>query len=345
MSSAPLKWEEPMCWSVQSPQLMRLLVVLAAFLCALPARAGTPLTLVLNWVPGADHAPIFFALRQGWYAQAGIDLTIESVAGSPEAIKRAARDAGTVAVADFVAYLRAHSSVPGTTAVMALQPRSPWAVYFSSASGIERAQDLAGKRIAVQAQDPMRRLWRPLAQRNGVAAEPVSWLDLSNAAKPDALAAGEADAAFNPFLHNHLNYAAVLGTSMRVLWWHALGFAAYGHVLVASDGLTRGSPELTRRLVAVTQRAWARCLAQAAPCIDALLAEHPQLNREREEALWQLVAQLYATAPDSTRTLGDFDPVRVAATVADLDAAFATRTSAEGVTDSTFLDPQIGAPR
>ncbi len=327
---------------------MRLLVALAVFLCgllALPARADTPLTLVLNWVPGADHAPFFFALRQGWYAQAGIELTIDSVAGSPEAIKRAARGAGTVAVADFVAYLRTRSGLADTTAVMALQPRSPYAVYFSSASGIERVQDLAGKRIAVQPQDPMRGLWRPLAQRNGVTAGPAAWVDRSNAAKPDALAAGEADAAFNPFLHNHLNYAAVLGTSMRVLWWHELGFSAYGQVLVASAALTRRSPELMRRLVAVTQRAWAQCLGQAGPCIDALVAEHPQLNRARELAVWELVAQLYRVTPDSSAALGAFDPARVAATLADLDAAFGIRTSTEGAADNTFLDPQIRTPR
>jgi NitT/TauT family transport system substrate-binding protein len=324
--------------------MCRLLCVVVLGLLTLPAHAGTPLTLVLNWVPGAEHAPFFFALRQGWYADAGIALTVDSVAGSPEAMKRAAHDAGTVAIADFVSYLRAHSSFPGTTAVMALQPRSPYAVYFSAASGIERVQDLAGERIACQPQDPMRRLWRPLAQRYAVAADSVTWVDRSNAAKPDALAAGEADAAFNPFLHNHLNYAAVLGTNMRVLWWHDLGFAAYGHVLVATGELTHRSPEVVRKFVGVTQRAWAQCLAQPAPCLDALLAEHPQLNSAHEQAVWELVAQLYRISPDPLQPLGAFDPARVASTLRDLEVAFDTRTEAGGVTDNAFLDPQTRPP-
>jgi NitT/TauT family transport system substrate-binding protein len=326
--------------------MRRLLIILVSLLgqLAVPAYAGTPLTLVLNWVPGADHAPFFFALRQGWYEEAGIALTVDSVAGSPEAIKRAAQDASTLAVADFVSYLRTRSSFPDATAIMTLQPRSPYAIYFSAASGIERVQDLAGKRIAAQAQDPMRRLWRPLAQRNAVAAESVTWADRSNAAKPDALAAGEADAAFNPFLHNHLNYVAVLGTSMRVLWWHELDFAAYGHVLVTTGELTHRSPALVRKFVAVTQRAWAECLAQPAPCVDALLAEHPQLDRAREQAVWELVAQLYRVAPDPLQPLGAFDPVRVARTLRDVDVAFATQTGMDG-TSNAFLDPQIRAPR
>jgi NitT/TauT family transport system substrate-binding protein len=323
---------------------LALVIVSLLGLLPLPARADTPLTLVLNWVPGADHAPFFFALRQGWYAQAGIALTIDSVAGSPEAMKRAGLQPRTLAVADFVSYLRTRGSFPDTTAVMALQPLSPYAIYFSAASGIERVQDLAGKRIAAQVQDPMRRMWRPLAQRNAVAAGSVTWVDRSNAAKPDALAAGEADAAFNPFLHNHLNYAAVLGPSMRVLWWHELDFAAYGHVLVATGELTHRSPELVRKFVAVTQRAWAQCLAQAAPCVDALLAEHPQLDHVREQAVWDLVAQLYRIAPDPLQPLGAFDPARVARTLRDVDVAFDTQIGSGGTTNA-FLDPQIRAPR
>lgn len=325
-------------------RLARYAVGVLLWLALSPAVASEQLTLVLNWVPGADHAPFFFALRQGWYAQAGIALTIDSVAGSPEAMKRAALQPRTLAVADFVAYVRTRGSFPDTTAVMALQPLSPYAIYFSAASGIGRVQDLAGKRIAAQAQDPMRRLWRPLAQRNAVGAEPVTWIDRSNAAKPDALAAGEADAAFNPFLHNHLNYVAALGPSMRVLWWHELGFAGYGHVLVATDELTSRSPELVRGFVAVTQRAWAQCLAQPAPCIDALLAEHPQLDRQREQAVWELVAQMYRISPDPLQPLGAFDPARVARTLRDVDVAFDTQIGPDGATNA-FLGPQIRAPR
>lgn len=320
----------------------------AAALCWLvcaAARADTPLTLVLNWVPGADHAPFFFALRRGWYAQAEIALSIESVAGSPEAIKRAAQTPGTLAVADFVSYLRARSRYADTIAVMALQPVSPYGIYYSAASGIERVQDLAGKRIAVQPQDPLRLLWGPVAKRNGVATGTTLWIDRSNADKPDALAAGEADAAFNPFLHNQLNYAAVLGDNMRVLWWNDLGFAGYGQVLVATGDLSTRSPHLVGRFVAATQQAWAECLAQPAPCIDALIAEHPQLDRQRELAVWELVAALYRRSPEPPSPLGAFEAARVARTQQDLNAAFEGQTSAGRATDNAFLDPRIRLPR
>ncbi len=328
--------------------MKRLIRALAALFLVFAPNAGRALeqvTLVLNWVPGADHAPFFFAMRQGWYAQADIALAIDSVAGSPEAVKRAAAHADTLAVSDFVSYLRVRGDLPETTAIMALQPHSPYAIYYSADTGIRRVQDLAGKRLAAQAQDPMRKLWQPLAQRNGVAAGSVTWVERSNPAKPDALAAAEADAALNPFLHNHLNYAAVLGARMRVLWWHELGFAAYGHVLVASRESIERAPERFRSFVAVTQRAWAHCLADAAPCIDALLAEHPHLDRAREEEVWKLVAQIHRICPDPHRPLGAFDPARVGRTMQDLDLAFGPPASTRNVTDNTFLDQRIPPPQ
>ncbi len=190
-----------------------------------PALASEPLTLVLNWVPGADHAPFFYALRQGWYAAAGIALSVDSVAGSPEAIKRAAQTPGTLAVADFVSYLRARTSFPG-----AHRGDGPAAAFALRRLLLRCLGDRAGT-------GPRRQTHRcPAAGSDAPPVAPAGAtqrdrhrrrhlgrsLQRGKAGRPPA---GEADAAFNPFLHNHLNYVAVLGPDMRVLWWHDLGFA------------------------------------------------------------------------------------------------------------------------
>jgi NitT/TauT family transport system substrate-binding protein len=276
------------------------------------------LTLVLNWVPSADHAPFFYAERRGWFRDAGIALAIDSVAGSPEAIKRAVNEPHTLAVADFVAFLRTRDAITPAYAVMALQPRSPYAVYYADTAGIRGPQDLGGKRIAAMEQDPMRGLWTVLAARNGIDASQTRWGALSNPQKADALAAGEVDAALNPFLHNHLNYQAALGEHLRVTWWHELGFAAYGHVLVTGKDMLLRDPELVRRFVEVTQSAWVQCLAEPAPCLDALVAEHPQLDREREAALWALNAALRDADQQGESMPGSFDPERVRRTFQDV---------------------------
>ena len=41
------------------------------------ASAADKINFVLNWVPGGDHSPIYWAREQGWYADVDIELVIE----------------------------------------------------------------------------------------------------------------------------------------------------------------------------------------------------------------------------------------------------------------------------
>jgi NitT/TauT family transport system substrate-binding protein len=314
---------------------------LAALGCC-AAQAEEQLTVVLNWAPNAEHAPLFHARRQGWYAQAGIAVEIEPVLGSPLAIERAMRGARTLAVTDFVAWLRASAAGAEGAAVMVLEHGSPYAFYFDRRTGLAGPGDVAGRRLAAQPQDPMRALWPVLAARHARRGAPgsagsesaaVRWVDMGNAAKPEALARGEIDVALNPFLHNHLAYAAALGERLDVVWWRDLGFEAYGLVLTSGAALMRDEPELLRRFLAVTQRAWAQCRAAPSPCIDALIAAQPDVDRADSAALWQL-------AQPGPGALGDaFDAARVERTRADVEAAFGVRTPpAREAATNRFLD-------
>ncbi|MGH6693295.1 MAG: ABC transporter substrate-binding protein [Gammaproteobacteria bacterium] len=320
----------------------RCAATLFAALACCTAHAEEQLTVVLNWVPNAEHAPLFHARRQGWYAQAGIAVEIEPVLGSPVAIERAMRGARTLAVTDFVAWLRASAAGAEGAAVMVLEHGSPFAFYFDRRTGVAGPGDFAGRRLAAQPQDPMRALWPVLAARHlrqgtpgsaGNQTAAVRWVDMGNAAKPEALARGEIDVALNPFLHNHLAYAAALGERLGVAWWHDLGFEAYGLVLISGAALMRDEPELLRRFVAVTQRAWARCRLAPAPCIDALIAAQPDLDRADSAALWQLAQ------PGPGATGDAFDAARMERTRADVEAAFGVRApQARAVATNRFLD-------
>ena len=65
---------------LKSLRFAALLLALAAPIT--PAQAGQSVSLILNWTPAADHSPFYYAKSQGWYANAGIDLSIEVGKGS-----------------------------------------------------------------------------------------------------------------------------------------------------------------------------------------------------------------------------------------------------------------------
>ena len=46
------------------------------------ATAQDDISLVLNWMPEGDHAPVYFAQHAGWYKEAGLDVSIAPGQGS-----------------------------------------------------------------------------------------------------------------------------------------------------------------------------------------------------------------------------------------------------------------------
>jgi len=80
---------------------LALFAIAAAGLTAGPALAEQKLDFILNWVPGGDHAPYYYAKKMGWYKEAGIDLNLEPGKGSAVAVQKVAAGANQIGLADM----------------------------------------------------------------------------------------------------------------------------------------------------------------------------------------------------------------------------------------------------
>src|ERR1039458_2680620 len=78
-----------------------LFAVAATALVAPPAFAEQTLDFILNWVPGGDHAPYYYAKKKGWYKEAGIDLNLEPGKGSAVAVQKVGAGADPIGLADM----------------------------------------------------------------------------------------------------------------------------------------------------------------------------------------------------------------------------------------------------
>jgi len=92
-------------------QLRAAALLLGTALWAGPVQAGESVSLVLNWTPGADHSPIYYAKSEGWYEKAGIDLAIEIGKGSSVSALKVGSGAATFGIADLATMLVARSKV------------------------------------------------------------------------------------------------------------------------------------------------------------------------------------------------------------------------------------------
>ena len=132
----------------------------------MPAQADQSVTLYLNWKPGPEHVPLFYAQKGDLYEQEGAHVTIEPGTGSGNTLRVAAKDPASMGVADFQSVLATRSKRIDVVAVMNLFSNSPYTFYWPKSSGIRSIHDFSGKRIGTEERDSARLLWRALA--NGV---------------------------------------------------------------------------------------------------------------------------------------------------------------------------------
>src|SRR5436853_485328 len=156
--------------------MRRLVIAAAAALIAAPAAAQQKIDFILNWVPGGDHAPYYYAKKLGWYQKEGIELNLEPGKGSALATQKVGAGANPVGLADMAGVLVAKGKGADSVAVFNVYANSPQGLYWLKSSGIKGIKDFPGKKIGNPAADGARVMWPALAKANGIDPKSVTWV-------------------------------------------------------------------------------------------------------------------------------------------------------------------------
>ena len=144
-------------------------MLLALLVPAVPAAAGEPVNLILNWTPTADHSPFYYAKAQGWYEKAGIDLTIEIGKGSGVSALKVGSGAAPFGIADLATMLVARSKGADVVAVMSIYANTGQTFYWLKSYGVNGVKDFPGHKIGNPPGDASRVMWPAFAKAAGIA--------------------------------------------------------------------------------------------------------------------------------------------------------------------------------
>jgi NitT/TauT family transport system substrate-binding protein len=287
-------------------------LALAAFaLSGAAAHAQQKIDFVLNWVPGGDHAPYYFAKKLGWYSKEGIDLQLEPGKGSAVAIQRVAAGTAPIGLADMAGVLVAKGKGADTVAVFNVYANSPQGMYWLKSSGIKGVKDFAGKKIGNPAGDGARTMWPALAKANGVDPKAVTWVNIDANAKLAALKAKSIDVTTS-FYNLHHVFQAELGNDLGFLAWRDAGLNPYGNSVIVNAAWLQSNKPVVDKFVKVTQRAFAQCVKEPKPCVQALIDANGALKFDNELVNWQLVEKLMSDKFSREVALGIHDDKRMA---------------------------------
>ena len=322
--------------------MRRLAVTLALTLAAAPAVAQQKIDFILNWVPGGDHAPYYYAKKQGWYAQEGIDLNLEPGKGSALSTQKVGAGANPIGLADMGGVLVAKGKGADTVAVFNVYANSPQGMYWLKSSGIKGIKDFPGKKIGNPAGDGARVMWPALAKANGIDPKSVTWVNIDANAKLAALKSHSIDVTTS-FYNIHHVFKRELGDDMGFLAWRDVGLNPYGNSVIVNADYFKKHKALVGKFTKVTQRAFAACVKDPKPCIHALIDANGALSYDNEMVNWQLVEVLMSDKISRSVALGWHDDARMKADyelVKDyvgIDKPFDVKT----VYTNEFLDKSI----
>src|SRR5712664_1871595 len=176
-----------------------------------PARpagsSATTTSIVVGSLPVIDTAGLQVALKEGFFTQAGLDVTVKAVTQSTAAIPDLLHGSiDVIGGGNYVSFFEAEAH--GTFPVQILAPAvdctpDTYGVVAMPSSGISKPADLAGKTIAVNLTQNVQTLTTSaVLTADGVNASSVRYVQIPFPDMSSALQANRVDAisAVEPFL-------------------------------------------------------------------------------------------------------------------------------------------------
>jgi ABC-type nitrate/sulfonate/bicarbonate transport system substrate-binding protein len=271
----------PLVAHVRQPDAMRRLVMAACLLllAAHPAAALDAVSLQLKWKHQFQFAGYYAALEQGYYRDAGFDVTIRE--GGPD-IEAAEAVAG--GQADFgvcsSSVLREWVMGRHLVVLAVIFQQTPAIILVPRRADIRSVSDLRGRTLMdAPGSDEIAAMLR----HEGVDYATLSRVD--HWGDPRDLLAGKADAMV-AYSTNEPFVLEQLGAAFRTFSPAAYGVDFYGDNLCTSEAKVKAHIEQVAAFRAASLKGWAFALAHKEATVDLILKSY-SAKKSREALLFE----------------------------------------------------------
>lgn len=311
------------------------------------ARAATAVDMILNWRYQGPQSWFFLAQDKGYFADAGLEITMDQGNGSGAAVGQVAAGAYDIGFGDINALIRLAAEKPDEAPIGIFQMynQPPFTVAVRRDSDIHTAKDLEGKLLGGAANDGALKLWPAFTKIAGIDTTGIELTNFQPNLREQMLRSGQVDGVFGYV--NTIRFSAKLSgmdpdEEIRFIRYGDYGMDLYSNGIIVSRELAAEHPEAMRALCAGVNQGVADTLADLDAAIDAVAAREPLIDPaiEKERLLATLRDEM--GHPELAEVgLGDVDDERFARAidiVVDAYGLTATPTQ-EQVFTRDFLPP------
>lgn len=323
-------------------------IILAASLTLAASAAyadALPIKFTLDWKAQGPHSWFYLAKQKGYFADAGLDVTIDQGEGSSAAVTRVMSGTYDAGFGDVNALIRAAAKAPDEAPLMVymVYNGAPFAIISKKDGDVQSLKDLEGKTVAAPTGSATFQLFPALAKANDFDAGKVELLNASQNLIEQMLVRDQANAIAQFGQTSYMNFIAMgLDPNKDFNWFYYSdnGLDLYSNGIIVSRQLAEEHPEAVKGLVSAINKAIMDVVGDPQLGIDALVEVEPLTDAKLEtERLQYTINNQLRTDETAKIGLGDLDMQRLENSIgmnADLEG-FETSPKADAIFSGEFL--------
>jgi putative hydroxymethylpyrimidine transport system substrate-binding protein len=220
------------------------------------ASNAQPFTLMLDWVPNADHAGLYQALAEGDFAKAGLNVHVQVPSDPATPLKLLAAGKVDAAISYEPEVLLARNQGFALVSVAALVQRPLTSIVSVGSKHITSPVDLKGKRVGDAGISYQHAYLTTILARAHVPASSVKEINVGANLVP-AMVSGRVDATLGSYWNVEAIQLAMLHKHPNVIHMEQVGVPTYDElVLVVRKNTIVNHPDIVRRFVQALARGY-----------------------------------------------------------------------------------------
>ena len=258
------------------------------------AAADTPITFQLNWMAGGPNAGFAAAVAEGYYKDAGLDVTVVQGNGSANTAQLVANGRSQLAYADAVSVMQLIAKGAPMKIVSTIYQSNPNAVMSLKKTGITSVKALAGKKVGVPSGSSQTTMLPLLLKANDLKESDVNMIDMPVASMVPALLQGQVDAVLGS-IDAYQIQAEAQGAQLDVYRFADYGVPTVSTSIFASNDYLKSNPEVVKKFIAASLKGWSFALDHPAEAVKDLKKVFPEVNEKLATAELAAITPLFCS--------------------------------------------------